>query len=326
MDRRLRYGLLGVGLFLLLFALIERAYTYPRLAKVPLGVYSVPVAEGIGSYFDTSRLEMVRGARLRTTRVVKGDRGAGRPRVAVWDMFLNTVDLDTGRRLSLTQERVVFDRVSGLPVRCCGESPRHDGIMLNFPVGTRQATYPFWDPVAARSASGRFVREEQLEGLRTYRFEQRIRGARLRPVDLPGSLGGQPGVDSIAASVVLDDDKTVWVEPVTGRIVKGQDHSRQTVRDAAGTTYLTAFDATLTYTDDTVAGNLAAARDDLGGLRLAGVVLPVTAGLVGALLLAVGLLAPASRRPAPAPDRPEPGRGMWVVGRDGVAERPGPGA
>ena len=75
MDRRLRYGLLGVGLFLLLFALIERAYAYPRLAKVPLGVYLVPVAEGIGSYFDTSRLEMVRGARLRTTRVVKGDRG-----------------------------------------------------------------------------------------------------------------------------------------------------------------------------------------------------------------------------------------------------------
>src|SRR5215218_7761850 len=285
MDRRLRYGLLGVGLFLLLFALIERAYAYPRLAKVPLGVYSVPVAEGIGSYFDTGRLEMVRGARLRTTRVVKGDRGAGRPRVAVWDMFLNTVDLDTGRRLSLTQERVVFDRVSGLPVRCCGESPRHDGIMLNFPGGTR-----------------------------------------LRPDGLPGSLGGQPGVYSIAAAVVLDDDKTMWVEPVTSRIVKGQDHSRQMVRDAAGTTYLTAFDATLTYTDDTVAGNLAAARDDLGGLRLAGVVLPVTAGLVGALLLAVGLLAPASRRPPPAPDRPEPGRGMWVVGRDGVAERPGPGA
>ncbi len=325
MDRRLRYGLVGVGLFLLFFALIDRVYAYPRLAKVPLDAYSVPVAEGTGSYFDTGELEMVHGARLRTTRVVRGDRRAGSPQVAVWDMFLNTVDLDTGGRVSLIQERVVFDRVSGLPVHCCGETPRHDGIMLNFPFGTRKATYPFWDSVAARSAPAVFVREEQIDGLRTYRFEQRIRGARIRPVDLPGSLAGQPGVDTIAAFLVDDDDKTLWVEPVTGRIIKGQDHSWQTVRDASGVTYLTAFDATLTYTDDTVAGNVAAARDDLAGLRLAGVLLPVTAGLLGALLLAAGLLPPPRRAP-PAPAGPEPGRDLWVVASDGVTERLRPGS
>jgi hypothetical protein len=321
MDRRLRYGLLGVGLFLLLFALLERAYAYPRLAKVPLGVYSVPMAEGTGSYFDAGRLEMVRGARLRSTRVVKGDREAGGPRVAVWDMLLDTVDLDTGRRISLLQERVVFDRVTGRPVRCCGESPRHDGIMLNFPFGTRQASYPFWDPVAARSAPASFVREELVDGLRTYRFQQRIRGARIRPVELPGSLAGQPGVDAIAASVVLDSDKTLWVEPVTGRIIKGQDHAHQTVKDASGVTYLTVLDVTLTYTDDTVAGNVAAVRDDLDRLRLAGVVLPAAAGLLGALLLGAGLLGPPARRPPPAPGGPEPGRTLWVVGSDGATER-----
>ena len=229
MDRRLRYGLVVVGLFLLLFAPIERLYAYPRLAKVPLRIYSVPLAEGTGSYFDLSRLRMVHGARLRSTRVVKGDPRAGGARVAVWDMFLNTVDLETGGAISVVQERVAFDRVSGMPVHCCGEAPRHDGLMLNFPFGTRKATYPFWDPVAGRSAPAVFVREEQVMGLRTYRFEQRIRGARIRPVELPGSLAGQPGMASIAAFLVDDDDKTVWVEPVTGRIIRGQDHSRQTV-------------------------------------------------------------------------------------------------
>jgi hypothetical protein len=311
MDRRLRYGLLGVGLLLLLFALLERAYAYPRLARIPLGVYSVPVAEGIGSYFDAGRLEMVREARLRSTRVVKGDREAGGPQVAVWDMLLDTVDLDTGRRISRLRERVVFDRVTGRPVRCCGESPRHDGIVLNFPSGTRQASYPLWDPVAARSAPATFVREELVDGLRTYRFQQRVRGARIRSVELPGSLTGQPG--AIAAFVVLDGDKTLWVEPVTGRIIKGQDHAHQTVKDASGVTYLTALDVTLTDTDDTVAGNVAAARDDLDRLRLAGVVLPASAGLLGVLLLGAGLLGPSARRPPPAPGGPRPGRTLWVV-------------
>jgi hypothetical protein len=325
MDRRLRYGLLGVGLFLLLFAMTERVYAYPRLAKVPLGVYSVPLAEGNGSYFDVGKQQMVHDARLRNTRVVKGDPRAGDPRVAVWDMFHNTVDLETGGRISVIRERVVFDRVTGMPAHCCGESPRHDGLTLNFPFGTRKTTYPLWDPVARRSAPATFVREEQIQGLRTYRFEQRIRGARIRRVDLPGSLAGRPDLDSIPAFLVDHDDKALWVEPVTGRIIRGQNHSRQTVQDASGITYLTGFDATLTYTDDTVAANVAAARDDLGGLRLAGVVFPVGAALLGALLFAAGMLPPAQRRAPPTPAGPEPGRGWWVVSPGGAIERLHPG-
>jgi hypothetical protein len=132
MDRRLRYGPVRVGL-LPLFARIERLYGYARLAKVLLGVYSVPLADGTGSYFDVSRLRMVHCARLHTTRVVKDESRAGSARVAVWDMFLNTVDLESGGRISVIQERVAFDRVGGMPVRCCGETPRHDGVMLNSP-------------------------------------------------------------------------------------------------------------------------------------------------------------------------------------------------
>jgi hypothetical protein len=108
---------------------------------------------------------------------------------------------------------------------------------------------------------------------------------------------------------------------VTGRVIKGQDHAHQTVKDASGVTYLTVLDVTLTYTDDTVAGNVAAVRDDLDRLRLAGVVLPAAAGLLGALLLGAGLLGPPARRPPPAPGGPEPGRTLWVVGSDGATER-----
>jgi hypothetical protein len=166
-----------------------------------------------------------------------------------------------------------------------------------------------------------FVREEQVMGRRIYRFEQRIRGTRIRRVELPGSLAGQPGAASVAAFLV-DDDKAVLVEPVTGRIIREQDHSRQTVQDAGGVTYLTGFDATLTYSDDTVAANVAAAREDLGGLWLARVLLPVGAALLGAALLALGLLVPPPRR-ARAGRRD--GEGAWVVSPDGVVRAPPPG-
>jgi Porin PorA len=293
MGRPLRYALVGVGLFLLLFALIERLYAYPRLAKVPLAPYSVPLAEGVGSYFDVSRLQVVDGANIRNTRVVRGDRDAGSADVAVWDTFINTVDLDGGNRISAIQERSVFHRKTGMPVHCCGESPRHDGLALTFPFPTSKTTYQFWDAIAGRSAPATFAAEEEILGLRTYRFDQRIVGARLRPVDLPGPLAGQPDRQSVAAVLVDDDEKSIWVEPDTGRIIKGRDHSRQTVQDATtGKVYLTAFDATLTYTDETVARNVELAKDDVSRLRLARVLLPASAALLGAVLLAAGLWPP----------------------------------
>jgi hypothetical protein len=296
MGRGLRYAVVGVGLFLLFFAVVERLYAYPRLAKVPLAPYSKPQADGTGTYFDVSKLRVVDGATMRNTRVVKGDRDAGSAKVAVWDQFFNTVDLNGGNRIDAVQERVVFDRVTGQAVHCCGEQPRHDGIILTFPFPTRKTTYQMWDTSAQRSAPVSFVNEEEISGLRTYRFEQRIPGARLRSIDLPGPLAGQPGLTSVPSVLVDDDEKSIWVEPTTGRIIKGQDHSRQTVQDpTTGKTYLTAFDATLTYTDQTVADNVAQAKEDLSGLRLARVVLPATSALLGVVLLAVGLLVPPRR-------------------------------
>jgi hypothetical protein len=228
--------------------------------------------------------------------VVKGDRKAGNSKVAVWDQFFNTVDLNAGNRINAIQERVVFDRVTGGAVHCCGEAPRHEGIVLTFPFPTKKTTYQMWDTSAARSAPASFVAEEEIDGLRTYRFEQRIAAAHLRSVDLPGPLAGQPGVTSVSAVLVDDDEKSIWVEPTTGRIIKGQDHSRQTVQDpTSGKEYLTAFDATLTYNDQTVASNVALAKEDLDGLRLARVVLPGTSALLGLALLALGLLVPPRR-------------------------------
>jgi len=296
MGRRVRYAVVAVGLFLLFFAVVERLYAYPRLAKVPLNPYSQPQADGSGTYFDVSKLRVVDGASLRNTRVVKGDSKAGSSKVAVWDQFFNTVDLDGGNRINAIQERVVFDRVTGQAVHCCGETPRHEGIIITFPFPTRKTTYQMWDTSAASAAPASFVAEEEIDGLRTYRFEQPIVAARLRSVDLPGPLAGQPGVTSVSAVLVDDDEKSIWVEPTTGRIIKGQDHSRQTVQDpTSGRVYLTAFDATLTYNDQTVASNVALAREDLDGLRLARVVLPGASALLGLALLALGLLVPPRR-------------------------------
>jgi Porin PorA len=323
MNRRLRYVLVGLGLFLLFFGVIERAFVYPRLANIPRSVYAVPVAEGTASYFDTVTAQIIQYASLRNTRVVKGDRHAGNGKVAVWDTFINTVDMNRGKRISLIQERVAFDRLTAMPVHCCRETPTHEGLVLNFPFPTHKTSYPFWNEFTGRAYPVLYSGEEDVNGLRTYRFEQHIRGGRISSIDLPGSLAGRPGVHTVPASLILDDDKTIWVEPSTGRIIKGREDQHQLVQDASGNTYLTAFDGTLTWTDDTVASNVRLARHDLSQLRMGAVLLPAGGILLGVVLLVVGLLLPL-RRPAEPRGAHEPWPPSRPDGGPREAQRPAP--
>ena len=194
MGRRLGYVLVFIGLFLLFFGLFERFYAYPRLKKAPLDQESAPVAVGTGTYFNRSpeKLREIPGAQLKNIRTVKGDPKAGTEEVAVWDSFVSTVDLADGGVITATQERIALDRVTAQAVNCCGENPRHQGLTLKFPFDTKKQTYQFWDGPAGRALPAVYTREETIQGVKVYRFEQRIDRKTLRTQEVPGSLAGDP--------------------------------------------------------------------------------------------------------------------------------------
>ena len=301
-GRRLGYVLVFVGLFLLFFGLFERFYAYPRLKKAPLDQYSQPVATGTGTYFNRSptKLREISGAQLRNIRTVKGDVNAGTDSVAVWDSFNSTTDLADGGVVTAAQERIALDRVTAQSVNCCGENPRHQGLTLKFPFDTKKQTYQFWDSPAGRALPAVYTREETIQGVKVYRFEQRIDRLTLGSQEIPGSLAGDPSVASVQTNIVYSNVKTIWVEPATGIIVKGQQAVTQVLESTTGGgKVLTLLDGVLTYDDATVSANAADASDGASQLRLLSTILPIGALVGGLVLLVVGLLllrAPEGRR------------------------------
>jgi hypothetical protein len=309
MARRVGFVLVFVGLFLLFFGLFERVYAYPRLKKAPLDQYSKPVATGTGSYFNRSpdKLREITGAKLQNVRVVRGDVSAGSDDIAVWDSFNSTVDTADQGVITATQERIALDRVTAQSVQCCGENPRHQGLTLKFPFDTKQTTYQFWDGPAQRALPAAFTREERINGVTVYRFEQRIDQLDIGDQDIPGTLAGDPGTPSVQTDIIYSNVKTLWVEPATGIIVKAQQDVTQVLRTQGGEEVLTLIDAVLTYDDATVAANADDAASGANQLRLLGTILPLAALALGLVALAAGLVllrSPEGRRVAGGERRP----------------------
>ena len=301
MGRRVGYVLVFLGLFLIFFGLVERVYAYPRLKKAPLDQYSQPVATGTGTYFNRSpdKLKEITGAQLRNIRTVRGDVKAGSDEVAVWDSFNSTVDVADNGVITATQERIALDRVTAQSVRCCGENPTHQGLTLKFPFGTKKQSYQFWDGPANAASPANFTGEETIQGVKVYRFEQRIDPRILRTQEVPGSLAGDPDADSVTTDVVYSNHKTLWVEPATGIIVKAQQDVTQVLQTPDGEPVLTLLDGVLTYDDATVKANAEDASSGASQLRLLGTILPVGGVLLGLVLTSVGLFllrAPQGRR------------------------------
>jgi len=309
MGRRVGFVLVFVGLFLLFFGLFERVYAYPRLKKAPLDQYSTPVATGTGTYFNRSpdKLTEITGAQLKNVRTVRGDVKAGTDEVAVWDSFTSTVDTADQGVITATQERIALDRVTAQSVQCCGENPRHQGLTLKFPFDTQKTTYQFWDGPAQRALPAAFTREEKLEGVTVYRFEQRIDRLDVGDQEIPGTLAGDPDTPSVQTNIIYSNTKTLWIEPATGIIVKAQQDATQVLETQGGEQVLTLIDAVLTYDEATVSKNADDASSGANSLRLFGTVLPLVALVLGLIAIGAGLVllrSPEGRRVARSEQRP----------------------
>jgi hypothetical protein len=311
-TRRIGYVLVFVGFFLLFSALLVRFYAYPRLQKAPLNQYSQPVATGTATYFNRAQLKEV-DARVQNIRTVKGDPKAGSSTTAVWDSFSVTKDLNDNGVITADQERVAMDRVTGESRHCCGDQPPHSGLTFKFPFNTQKRTYLFWDTTARRSFPATYAGSEKVDGLTTYRFEQRFNDVRLDTVQVSGEQAHQPGAATVPATIIYGNVKTLWVEPRTGIIVKAGQDVTQELRTDAGVTVLTAFKGQLVYDDATVRGNADDARAAASQLRMIQWILPIVALVLGVVLIVVGVLA-IGRRPA---------EGRHAAGRsDAPSEQP----
>jgi Porin PorA len=186
----------------------------------------------------------------------------------------------------------------------------HEGLAYRFPFDTEKKTYPFFDPIAQKAFDANYDGEEDVNGLTTYRFTQLVGydadGKLVEPVRYPSlydddedaqvtaraSLWGLPGNpdEPITMNRYYAAERTFWVDPVSGTIVKAEEHAYHYYARDPLKPEVTFVEYTVTSNQNTVESQVAEARDERDRVALWGRILPITFTALGLVALVGGAL------------------------------------
>lgn len=186
----------------------------------------------------------------------------------------------------------------------------HDGLAYRFPFDVEKKTYPYFDPIAQNAFDANYDGEEDVNGLTTYVFTQNVgydadgklvepvRYASLYDNDEDGevtaraSLWGLPGDPNapITMTRYYAAQRTFWVDPVSGTIVKSTERANHYYARDALRPEMALVDYTVTSNEESVESQVAAARDERDGVALWGRILPITFTAIGLIALIGGAL------------------------------------
>jgi hypothetical protein len=293
--------LLGFGAFALVAAALLRFYAYDQLAVAPKDQESTTVLVGPdATIFDTSVLEEVQ-TDLTITAYTVGDVEAAEEEgddVVVWNTSSSTRNSDDVQ-LSASVERIAFDPFTAESVDCCGtfisdtegeETPiTRSGLLAKFPFGTEKRTYDWWDDDLGEAVPIDYVETEEIDGLETYKFEQTIEPTVVDTQEVPASVLGEDAEGNLPADFTYSNVRTLWVEPVTGVIIKRQEQQLNTIQ-YQGEDRVTTTEATVGYDEETVQNNI----DEYGGeatkLKLVHTTGPLILVILGLVAIVIGSL------------------------------------
>jgi len=188
----------------------------------------------------------------------------------------------------------------------------HEGLTYRFPFNTEKKSYPFFDAIAQKPFDANYDGEDDVNGLTTYRFTQNVGydadGKLVEPIKYASlydrneegevtaraELWGLPGdpFEPVTMTRFYAAQRTFWVDPVTGVVVKAQEHANHYYARDPLQPEMALADYKVTSTEQTVEAQVAAARDERDRVALWSRILPISlaaAGLVA--LVGAGLLA-----------------------------------
>ncbi|GFG63712.1 membrane protein [Mycobacterium kubicae] len=224
---------------------------------------------------------------------------------------------------------------------------RHDGLAYRFPFRTEKKTYLYFDPIAQKAFDANYEGEEDINGLATYRFTQQVGynsdGKLVAPIRYPSlyagdedgkitttaamwGVPGDPG-EQVTMTRYYAAQRTFWVDPVSGTIVKESEHANHYYARDALKPEVTLTDYKVTSTEESVETQVNTARDERDRLALWSRVLPITFTAIGLIaLIGGGLLASFSLRTESALTDPSLDRDDTEFLRRAGLEPPVPGA
>jgi hypothetical protein len=284
--------LLGLGAFLLVAALLGRFWAPGHAERTPLGVDTTTRLSGTAQKLDPATGQ-VQDLKVKAVSVTKSDDKRSDDDVVA---FVDTTCLvkDVGnvpdcvdakdpqdRLITASTDTFAADRKTAMAVNgkkyvATGAVP-HTGLTNKWPFDVQKKTYPFWDDTLATSVPATYAASETVDGLKTYRFDVAVPATDAEVVD--GVQGN------------YQTDKSIWIEPRTGAIIKQTQHEVRTLPNGDPL-----LDLDLTYTPSTVKAAVDDADTNVSSLRLLTVIIPIVGLVLGLLCLAAGILL--VRRPA----------------------------
>jgi hypothetical protein len=316
-GRKTGLVLIGLGVFFLVLAGLARYYVYDRLAVVPQDYVRTSVSEGTGATVFDIATQKETTTDLVSKRKVVGDVSAGKSAsdnlnrsVAVWETSVITsppgvvVDKQSPP-LAGSHDRVAFDRHTGVAIDCCGNylsstanldtgtevrdtTTPIKGQYFKLPFDAQKTTYQFWDGTLKKATDLRYRGTEDIKGMTVYRYEQVIPPTTVGTITAPASFFGIKAPGDIKLDRVYANTRTLWVEPETGVIIRGQE-AQNVVAEYQGKQVATLTKAVVGYNGRTIQANLDDYGPQASQLKLIRVWVPLIGGALGALLLVLGL-------------------------------------
>lgn len=271
-----------LGVFILLVGVVAKPVLYKSLATVPLDQKSVSVSQGSGMSALYAHEEngsavftKLENVDLKSTRNVVGIPGKVKDANkedtdAFWQTTVQSQAMLNGTwtDLSFSNEGVSFNRKTGAATNCCGdfksvgdlddpsktEPVAHEGLFFKFPFGVEKKTYQWWDGDLGHATDIEYVREEKLHGVQTYVFRQTIPKAEITEREVPKAVFGDSASGDVTAKVMYGNVRTLWVEPNTGVLIKGQEEQDKSLV-ADGYPDVATTKGTIGYSDETVKKN-----------------------------------------------------------------------
>ena len=186
----------------------------------------------------------------------------------------------------------------------------HDGLSYRFPFHTEKRTYLYFDPIAQKAFDANYSGEEDVNGLTTYRFTQDVGydadGKLAEPIKYPSlyagdedskvtasaamwGVGGDPD-EKITMTRYYAAQRTFWVDPESGTIVKEDEHANHYFARDPLKPELTVADYKVSSNEETIEAQVNAARGERDRLALWSRVLPISFTASGVIALIGGVL------------------------------------
>ncbi|WP_306173254.1 DUF3068 domain-containing protein [Aeromicrobium duanguangcaii] len=298
---------LTLGAFLLTMGVAMKVYAYDRLAVVPNDQNTQQIlSDDNANFFDADNVAPGSGP-ITTVATVIGDPDLAKEAadendgadVAVFTKGQSTDNNDQAPPVDFLEQTFAVDRFTGEAVPWSGASQNgepieFEGLLIKFPFNTQKKSYDYWDATVKAPMKMEFEGTEEVEGtdgsINTYRFSGSIDETEFGIREVPRGVFGLPDTGSVEATRTYANDRTIWVEPETGVMVKIEEAQKQWLKlDEPGAKDVVAMDTISASSPETIQANIDEYGSKSASLKAVRTWLPLAMGGLGILSILAGL-------------------------------------